>query len=461
MAPTHTPPPPTIWARLHYAIIIGIGTAAEHLIHSSHFLCFWVIIVCTALFYSVLAALLALLATLFGWLASMQKQPDQRRPYSGPLDVLLGRSYRASTLTPEMCANNNVSIATFGDEYVVAYRKAETHFASPSARIIVATSKNLEDWTEVWTYTTGLDDLREVLLWEFKGKLFLYFCKLEPNKRGFKPRGMHYTSTSDPSLKVWSDIVAMGRSTEITWDIKVRQEDAGPVAYKVGYIGNHYAADALLTVVFEHSMDGETWEPVGEDIGVHTGGISEVTFDFTPSGDLVAIGRNEDGDETGFGSQLFFAPKDNLGAWTPLKASLPYRFDSPRMVNMEGELVLFARYAREPYNFVPEWCPFGLQRVANLIIYSAKPKGSAVYRVSPPRVEAGQEGAWSKQPVELIRCFEESYGDTGFFSLAKSSTTQEWVVANYASSCHSHAPWIYGQLFPTDVYVSRCLPILR
>lgn len=43
---------------------------------------------------------------------------------------------------------------------------------------------------------------------------------------------------------------------------------------------------------------------------VYSGGVCEVSFAFTPKGDLVAIGRNEDGDHTGFGSQLFFAPKE-------------------------------------------------------------------------------------------------------------------------------------------------------
>mmetsp|Transcript_93867 Transcript_93867/g.265574 ORF Transcript_93867/g.265574 Transcript_93867/m.265574 type:complete len:444 (+) Transcript_93867:90-1421(+) len=440
---------------LHYWILSSLGTVVEGLLHANHFLCFWLILAATASLYSVVTAFIAMIAALFAWIASMAKRPSHLVRYKGSLDVLLGRAYRASTLTPSLPANNNVSIAAFGGDLVIAYRKAETHFASPSATIIVATSRNLEDWTTVWTYTTGSDDLREVLLWEFRGQLYLYFACLAPNKRGFSPRGMHWSSTSD--MRVWSDPTAMGRATEITWDVKVREECSGPVAYKVGYIGNHYAADALLTVVFESSTDGETWKAVGKDIGVYVGGISEVSFAFTANEDLVAIGRNEDGDSTGFGSQLFFAPKDDLGCWTPLRISMPYRFDSPRMVLMEGEIVLFARYAREPYNFVPSWCPFGIQRTINLIAYSARPKSAAVYRIRPPE----KTGAWPEQPVELIRNFEECYGDTGFFSVAKLAGSSEWAVANYASSCHSHAAWVYGQLFPTDVYVCRCVPMLR
>jgi len=354
-----------------------------------------------------------------------------------------------------MPANNNVSLATFGHEVVVAYRRAETHFASGSSEIVVATSKNYEDWNTVWTYTTGKDDLREVFLWQLHDNLFLYFACLAPHKKGFAPRGMCWTRTSD--LKQWVEPVSVGRDTEITWDVKIREEECGPVAYKAGYIGNHYAADALLTVVFEKSIDGENWNPVGKELGVYKGGVSEVSFAFTTSGDLVAIGRNEDGDHTGFGSQLFYARKEELGVWTPLAISLPHRFDSPRMMLMEGEIVLFARFAREPYDVASASFSMNLRRVLNLILYSSRPKSAAVYCLELPN----QDGVWPSQPIEFIRSFEDSYGDTGFFSVAKLNNSDEWVVANYSSACHSHCPWFYGQLCATDVYVYRCWPHRR
>merc|ERR1712187_841749 len=103
-----------------------------------------------------------------------------------------------------------------------------------------------------------------------------------------------------------------------------------------------------VLVLFEQSKDGWKWEPVPpctkESSAVYRGGICEVSFEFTKAGDLVAIGRNEDGDATGFGSQLFYAKKESLGSWTALKVSVPWRFDSPRLARMEedGEVLLFA-----------------------------------------------------------------------------------------------------------------------
>ena len=43
------------------------------------------------------------------------------------------------------------------------------------------------------------------------------------------------------------------------------------------------------------------------------------------------------------------------------------------------------------------------------------------------------------------------------FASTETEATDGWVVANYASAgVHSHASWLYGQLFvPTHVYVAR------
>lgn len=438
---------------VQWLVLSMLSWPAELLLHSNYVFCFWVCAAAAGLLTSPLAAGFVVMGAVFALLASYGKRASPLRRYKGSLDVLLGRSYRASTLTHKMPANNNVSIAAFGDKLVIAYRKADSHFASPLARLTVATAvpQDLEDWTITWEHCTGEDDLREMLLFELNGKMFLFFARLEPFKRGFTPRCMQWTSSDN--LTTWAKPLDFGRISEIVWDVQVHAPDDGKkVVYKTSYVGNHYAADAECTVLFEQSSDGMKWQPVGKESAVYSGGISEVSFAFTPRGDLVAIGRNEDGDRTGFGSQLFFASRADLGTWVPLRVSLQHRFDSPRLRCMEGELLLFARYARESYAAVPQWLPFGFQRIGNLLLYSLLPKGAAVYRICPP----DQDGKFPEQPMELIRCFEETYGDTGFFSLAKTQNSDDWVIANYSSSCHSHAPWIYGQVFATDIYVCRC-----
>merc|ERR1712032_781242 len=134
---------------------------------------------------------------------------------------------------------------------------------------------------------------------------------------------------------------------------------------------------------------------------------------------------------------------------THLKVSLPWRFDSPRLASTsEGEILLFARYAPERYQIAPGWLPFMHQKVLNLICCSLLPKSAAVYRLAPQ----AEWGACGEKAVQLIKCFENSVGDTGFFSVTreKDADVDSWVVANYTSTtCHSHAPWIYGQMMPS------------
>jgi len=416
-------------------------------------LIFWGVVV-AAFFLSRTAALFVLVGALAAFLACCNRTPDPYPKFKGKLDLLFGRWFCVSSAVKSNNANNNVSLIAFDQKIVVAYRTAETHFASPLARIVVVTAddQDLEDWKEIWSYQTGANDLRETLFFELNGRLFLYFVCLVPNKReGFLPQRTNWTSTGD--LKVWLPPAEVGRVTEIVWDVKVVDTEGHQVAYKTSYTGNHYAAYAVVSVLFEQSTNGSQWKSVGKDSTVYVGGVSEVSFAFTAKGDLVAIGRNEDGDASGFGSQLFFARKGDLGSWVPLKMSIPYRFDSPRMVCLDGHVLLFARYARESYAAIPGWLPLGLQQIGNLFAYSALPKGGAAYYIKEP----GDDGCWCEQPVHLIQSLEGTFGDTGFFSITKNNSAGDLILANYASSSlHSHAPWVVGQFnYATEVHVCR------
>lgn len=395
-----------------------------------------------------------------GLLATLASYKKKSRPAGIPLapmglDVLLGRPMQASKDVPGLQSNNNVTIRRFGEKYVIAYRQSDVHFASSKTQIVVAHSDDLVTWSVQWTYANGCD-LREVLLFEIGSKLMLYFFSLRPDKGLFKPLHVFFTSSQD-GVK-WSEPKKVCHDGEVPWEIKVIGEGRDAVAYKTSYLGDHYYFKDVL-VLFEQSRDGLKWEPVppctAESRAVYRGGICEVSFEFTKADDLVAIGRNEDGDKTGFGSQLFYARKGSLGTWTHLKVSIPWRFDSPRLTSASGgELLLFARYAPERYQLAPDWLPFVYQKLVNLTLCSMLPKSAAVYRLAPYH-EWGETGAGA---IQLIRCFEGSAGDTGFFSVtAEKGGGDSWVVANYTcTTCQSHAPWIYGQMMPAHVFVFRC-----
>jgi len=427
-------------------------------------ICFWSLVGIAALSYSWSVPLLIILAGFLAVWASYKCSPHpQGIPLAPPdIDVLLGRSIKVSEDAAGLHANNNVSITVFKGQYILAYRKSDTHWPSGKTQLIVASSSDLQCWKKEWTYANGCD-LREMLLFQMKGRLMLYYFSLKPANNIFHP--LHVYSTSSGDAATWTEPQEVCRDGEVPWEIKVRSDQEGEVAFKASYLGDHYGAGDVLTL-FECSKDGIHWEPAGKSDSsiVYRGGVCEVAFEFTAAGDLVAIGRNEDGDASGFGTQLFFAHKEDLGTWTKLTVSIPWRFDSPRMVrsNSTGEILLFARYAVNRFQLAPQWMNFMHQKVLNLITYNVLPKSAAVYRIAPPQ-QWGQDGAGA---VQIIRFFERAFGDTGFFSLApeikrspvpSESSSDDWVVANYIShECHSHAPWIVGQTSPTSVQVCRC-----
>lgn len=427
----------------------------------NHKIAFWISLSAAFCLWSAKVTLFGLyLSGLALW--ASYKRPG--RPDGIPLaphdkiEVLLGRPIRVSTHVEDLHANNNVTVTTFKNQYVVAYRQSDSHFASKDTKIIVTTSRDLHAWEQTWTFTNGCD-LRETLLFEMNGKLFLYFFSLEPIAGKFIPIHVFYTTSTD--AKNWSEPVKVCKPHEVPWDIKVYGEGESRIAYKTSYMGDHYG-EGDLKVLFERSRDGVTWEPCGKSGSVvYEGGVSEVAFEFTATGDLVAIGRNEDGDTTGFGTQLFHAKKDDLSAWTPLRISSSYRFDSPRIMRTTGGTVLlFARYATERYDLVPKWLPFAVQKVFNLIFYSCLSKSAAVYRILPVE-DWGESGAGS---VQIVRCFENTVSDTGFFSVTRELPSSDgertkdcFVVANYsATGVSSNAPWTFGQMRPTESYVCRC-----
>lgn len=421
---------------------------------------FWGVVGLCALFSGLLSSLIVLLGGVLATLASYRRPP---RPAGIPLapvnlDVLLGRPNQLSAEVPGLHSNNNVTIAHFRGKYVAAYRQSDVHFPSGKTQLVVAHSTDLSSWSVEWIFKNGCD-LREMLLFELGGNLMLYFFSLKPAHGQFKPLHVFYTKSQDGLS--WADPKEVCYEGEVPWEIKVFGVGADCVAYKSSYLGDHYGSKDVL-VLFEQSKDGLKWEPVppcSESSCVYRGGVCEVSFEFTKSGDLVALGRNEDGDTTGFGTQLFHARKGSLGDWTALKVSLPWRFDSPRLSStQQGEILLFARYAPNKYQLAPTWLPFLYQKTVNLALCSLLPKSAAIYRLAPME-DWGDDGT---NAVQLVRCFETSVGDTGFFSVIRERgcDADSWVVANYTSTlCHSHAPWIYGQMMQSHVFVFRCRSI--
>ena len=60
-------------------------------------------------------------------------------------------------------------------------------------------------------------------------------------------------------------------------------------------------------------MDGIEWNPVNEDRpATYNGGISEIGWTFDLEGNLWGVGRNEDGDDSLWGSRIFRADSSDI-----------------------------------------------------------------------------------------------------------------------------------------------------
>lgn len=351
----------------------------------------------------------------------------------------------AENLPPEVvtqAGNNNVSIAYHEGRLFLAWRTAPNHFASSATKLYVVSS---DDAGKTWEFEREVflgTDMREPFLLSFKGRLILTFFEAGTNPLAFEPKRMWRTVRLGP--RSWTGLEQWGEEGEVPWAFKARGDEVFLTTYK----GQHYGAEpGVIDVRLFVSDDGLGWRPVGaEGPVVYTGGVSEVGFEFDLEGNMWGVTRNEDGDASGFGSHVVFAPSDNLAAWQFPAKSDPWRYDSPRMFRHGGDIYLVSR--RDPcsaYDLGWSGLPFSVQRLLYLALYSLRPKRTALYRVD----SASRKLVWMK---DLPGC-----GDTAFPSIVQTGP-HTFLVANYTSPLwFGWRTWLAGQISPfgTRIYFVR------
>ena len=327
-------------------------------------------------------------------------------------------------------SNNNVAIAEYRGRMYMAWRNAPTHFASKKARIMVMTST---DNGKSWEYETRIvlhRDVREPFFTVTQDELILSFFEAGTNPLKFEPNRLLRTRTQFG--RDWSPLEEWGERGEIVWEIKNRNNKY----YATSYIGNHYhAGKSQIGVRFKESEDGLNWKNIGENL--YSGGVSEVGFDFKNDGTFWAVGRNEDGDDSGFGSQIFSANAEHLDQWESLKKSDPKRYDSPRMFKHGDELYMIARrdIGRKPFGLLSQWLPNSIRKWVILGRYSLRSKRTALYHLNT-----------AEKKVEWMADLP-SGGDTAFASIIQKSE-HEYLIANYSNDPEDafDMSWIDGQL---------------
>jgi len=335
-------------------------------------------------------------------------------------------------------AANNLDVVEHGGEVFLAFRVAPSHFASRDAMLYVVRSTDQRDWTFEASYWLETD-LREPRLLSLDGKLLLYFAVLGDSVLDFEPQGMMVSERLGPGQ--WSEAEWLYEEGFIPWRTRV----VGGTAYMVGYVGGENIYDfeeATEQVHFLTTTDGYDLQPVtpGQPV-VHDGGVSEVDFAVLDDGTLVAVGRNELGDEDGWGSKICRAEAGDWGRWTC--AADPRKYDSPLVLRTAGGTVYLVgrRNLSETGNydlFMRDLDPPD-QTLQYEIDYWQHPKRCSLWRVDPQALA-----------VEFVLDLP-SRGDTCFPS-ALDLGEGRFTIYNYTSPLDGpDLTWLEGQTGETRI----------
>ncbi len=341
-------------------------------------------------------------------------------------------------------SNNNLDVALLEGALYLAFRTAPSHFASPdTAMYVVRSVDGGTTWTHELTLAMGTD-LREPRLLAFDGKLFLYFAVLGADSSDFEPQGSMVVVREGGQ---WSEPAWLFENDFIPW--RVRTIDGVP--YMIGYTNGgdiyDFESDALpaIEVRWLTSGDGLAWTAVvpGQEV-VQTGGGSETDWVVLPDGAVLAVTRNEAGDESGWGSNICRAEADSLGDWRCVND--PRKYDSPLMFRQGDKNYLVARRnVTEDGYYDLGYRDDG--HVEQTLAYSA------AYWGEPKRCSL-----WEVDDVSLEVSFIldlPSRGDTCFPS-ALDEGGGRWMVYNYSSPVDGpDLSWLEGQLGVTYIYRQR------
>jgi hypothetical protein len=315
-------------------------------------------------------------------------------------------------------SNNNVDICYFEGRLFMSWRSGPSHFASEDPQMHVMSS---EDDGKTWEFEHTIDigtDLREPRLIPYQGKLQLLFFQAGIIMTAFQPQRILRTWRN--GFQDWSELETVNPEPEVPWDIKVRNDRL----FMTSYAGGHYEEDSDVEVYFKESTDGLSWEKVNGKESVYTGGVSEVAFEFAGDGTLWLVTRNEDGDASGYGSHVCYAPADNITEWVCPAICDPERYDSPEMFRHGDTLYLVAR--RDIGG------PYGPDD-ANVINYSLRPKRTAIYQIDQDNM----------QVVHIMDL--PGVGDTAFPAIWRTGP-HSFLMANYTSPLDDpDVSWLEGQ----------------
>jgi hypothetical protein len=347
-------------------------------------------------------------------------------------------------------SHNNLDVLWFEDRLYLAIRIAPDHFASTDTIMYVVSSSDGESW-DFETSFSMQTDLREPRFLEVNNKLFLYMAVLGSNSLDFEPQGMVFSRKESAG---WTEPVSAYLPGFIPWRARTGEDG---VRRMIGYIGgeNLYDFDeGTVEIHWLQTEDGLNFTPAypgnREGAIVVVGGGSETDWVFQEDGSVVAVSRNEAGDETGFGSKICKAPAADPGDWTCIHD--PRKYDSPLMFSRNNRIYLVGRrnltetgyYDLSDVDPSYETMSFTDQSLIYAGLYWMEPKRCSLWEVDPDLSAV----SWI---LDL-----PSRGDTCFPSVVSVPESEDIWLFNYSSPIDGpDLDWYEGQQGETRIYRHR------
>ena len=315
---------------------------------------------------------------------------------------------------------------------------------------VASSDSNMAQWRHEGSFAMGTD-LREPQLLSTPDGLILYMAKLGTNPRAFEPQGSVFMRYQSPMQ--WSEPTPIFPDNFIPCRIEPTQGGGFEVLGDTGG-ENIYEVDGdSIRIMWLVSNDGVQWQPhpdTNESGVVLEGGGCETSLVHLDDGSIVAVVRNEGGDNSGFGSKICTASADALGDWQC--AHDPRKFDSLLLLRSEGRIWLIARRnVTETVHYalgrrdLPQASQYLLYQGQYLLYqgqYWNAPKRCAIWHVDPAR-----------QTVDWVEDLP-SRGDTCFPSAIKAPHKKGWWLFNYSNDPQGDdLNWNQSQLTPNAIFM--------
>lgn len=342
-------------------------------------------------------------------------------------------------------AHNNLDVVWFRGRLFFAFRTAPYHFASEQTVLYVVSTEDHEHWYFEAELAMGTD-LREPRFQVIGDRLLLYFAVLGDNLGSFDPREARVIEYRGPGD--WTPSEPILEPGAIPW----RAKPIDGVPSLISYIGgeNIYQPDGEpVRVSWWTTADGRTFAPATDRAVVLEGGSSETDLVRLDDGTIIAVSRNELGDELGWGSKICRAEASAPGTWRCVADRKKY--DSPLMFRHGNVPYLIARRQLTDtgdYDLGLRDLPPEEQTREYEVQYWLTPKRCALWRIDPDTLAVAHV-------LDL-----PSDGDTCFPGLVELGGGR-YLVYDYTSPLDGNEGrrWMDAQFGPTEIHhVTITLP---